>query len=1024
MVNVPPLLSSTPPPMDFGEEEEDDSGLQASLHLDEGDEFPDFGLVSPAKEPPARDSAKEATAIPSPTPTPSPDPVEAFNYQVKQAGDFDVYSEAPPPLQLQLEPELGQEEEEEELGAEEGVPSLKLDSLSLYSTESASASVSTLSPVQGEGEGEAIAETEAAQPQPVIEKAKANVLSHQVTLEDVSDDESDEESSPKKPKELFIREGAEDFFAIEVVVSPTTSPHSPKPQEHQEEHKRSEKSEKSSSHHEEISLPREDMFAAAKELPPLEISPQREAVSVDDDFDDFGDFADFEAAQPEKPLTEEPPTTAAKKEEPADDGFDDFQDFASPVAPPIATPTAAPAQNQIQDDDDDDFGDFSEPVVSAVSVPPPPSRTAAPLSILERTKPVLDAMFPRESDPNSERDTIAERRRPLAQSQRFNFGAIEQARALDYQWSSSEMRHALVRSLGIDSRNILFGDKWNSSMPRFAANLSFDPLKPLKPMSPSNAAASLPQDSGSNFSGNSAAVAPQAGQTEAWTGPPHGEAAASQSPFGHAISNPCHTGDQGASAAAADNPVEPAAAPSAAVVAATAAALPTALPADSTAHQLDGGEQLHQQHQQHHQQQQPEPEQFDLRASGTATPPEEIMGGSLAATSYAVPLKETHIYTPSKSDTAVAKTTITMAPIDFDYEMAATGIKIDETVVMKEYRDVEYKPPFSLDSPSKLASFELPSSVSPSASTVPPSAEKAEDDDFSDFQSMPAPRSRLDEQMILSPAILLPQAIPLAGAKKPEVAAAIEWGDNALASINAEEMARIEELFSSQTAKPPTISATVAKQPSPPAPVSKAAAPPQEDDEWSDFVSVPVAAPTAPSPSNNNNVNHGHSLKKQPAAKDDEWSDFVSSSSPAPQFNSGAWHSANFYNNPLSLYQQQQQHHRHSNLIPAGNAKNQFNHNHINNNNNGGAAPSLPQQIHIMHDFSTAPASGNGSAGGGIVYQQHHQRQQFQIGNAKVAPRISLIPDLSFVAPALPTNAGAFMGSLPKPSFGGGGGKK
>lgn len=48
MVNVPPLLCSTPPPIDFGEED-DDSGLQSTIHLDENDEYSEFGLVSVAK---------------------------------------------------------------------------------------------------------------------------------------------------------------------------------------------------------------------------------------------------------------------------------------------------------------------------------------------------------------------------------------------------------------------------------------------------------------------------------------------------------------------------------------------------------------------------------------------------------------------------------------------------------------------------------------------------------------------------------------------------------------------------------------------------------------------------------------------------------------------------------------------------------------------------------------------------------------------------------------------------------------
>ncbi|EDV48875.2 uncharacterized protein LOC6552525 [Drosophila erecta] len=1034
MVNVPPLLCSTPPPIDFGEED-DDSGLQATIHLDEGDEYSNFGLVSSSKEPPPPPDPVEEFREKPPDLLENKQTAEAFNYQVKQTMDYEVFEETAPPTPPPLSLELDDEELEEQ------VPSLKLDSLSLYSTESVSAA-STLSPV---GETRVAAS-------PAMQTTKAHVLSHQVTLEDVSDD-SDEECSPKKPKELFIREGAVDFFAIEVLATPTLPNGEAFSEENvapgkesvvntpqQEESFRSlEVQEESSSNLEkpvkyqsqglsnsqsQEESPSEwgltansDTFsftnfeAAPKDLVHKEIVPE---IQEAEDDDDFGDFADFSAAEPQLEQKEnstsalsnsafEPPSlafnsstdskplevkTAPTTEESSnipptepDDGFDDFQEFATPAN-----------GNHGQSEDDDDFGDFAEPVVAAVFVPPPPPPAAVHLSIDERVKPVLEMMFPQSKELDSK---SMDNRRPLAQCQRFNFGAIEHARALDYQWSSSEMRHALVRSLGIDSRNILFGDKWNSSMPRFAANLSFDPLKPLKPQSTGAASCLEPISNPTSYQGLENAPATTTSKTETRASPPHGEGSSGPGSGSNSDGEERHSHSYQPTAdpSPESNHIESTAAASAAAVAAAAATLSTALSADSPAHKLNGGEQLHQQRS--------EPEQFDLRTIPPAAPPaqEEIVGSSMA--SYSVPLKETHIYTPSKSDTAVAKTT-TLAPIDFDYEMAATGIIIDETVVKKEYRDVEYKPPFGLDSPSKLSANGAASSFQ-----LPP--QTTEDDDFSDFQSMPAPRSRIDtptfgEQMILSPAILLPQAIPLA--KKP--AATIEWGDNALSSINAEEMARIEELFSSQ-AKPLTISASVAKKPAPSAPAQSQ---PQEDDEWSDFVSVPV---TQQQPhhqqnaiANNNNIVNSNT--RLPAApKEDDWSDFVSSTPPArpaPQFNSGAWQSANFYNNPLSLYQaQQHQQQSHSNLVPKGSSSS--------NNNN---VPAIPQQIHIMHDFSTAPVPGG--LGVGATYQQQHQRQQFQIGNAKVAPRISLIPDLSFVAPALPTNAGAFMGALPKPSFG------
>ncbi|SPP80265.1 uncharacterized protein LOC117583784 [Drosophila guanche] len=996
MVNVPPLLCSTPPPIDFGEDD-DDSGLQSTINLDDDDD--DFGLVTSNRSALTKETHTEAQPVYSERPpelelTSKPNAeeirqnVEAFNYQVKQSPSLDDYQETPPPLEEELQDE-DEEEEEEIANINDNVPSLKLDSLSLYSTESVSAA-STLSPV-------AVAEEEMPAPTKAPAAAAAPpVLSHQVTLEDVSDD-SDDECSPKKPKELFIREGAEDFFAIEVLATPTETAFSfpsafsmDKPA---------------------VEADSVQFAASFEQVIEQSVEQQEEhqespAATEEDEFDDFGDFADFSAVP--APAVEVMPVAKDSPAPAADDGFDDFQEFATP-----------PAENA--DDDDDDFGDFSEPLTAAMptvaAVPPPPQPAAAPLSIDERIKPVLELMFPLHLSISAATEA---KRRPLAQCQSFNFGAIEQAQALDYHWTSSEMRHSLVRALGIDSRNILFGDKWNASMPRFAANLSFDPLKPLKPLEASS------QQLSSVGLEATAAAAPQTSQTEARSGASNGEncvpASSSSSSSSGEISssfkqnhNPC--------AELNSDCLESTAAASAAAAAAATATLSTALSANGYGHNLNGSEQLHQQQ---HQQ------QFDLRAPtpppvAAPTPPDDLRPTASTPTGFAMPLKETHIYTPSKSDTAVARTT-TLAPIDFDYEIAATGIIIDETVVKKEYRDVEYKPPpFGLDSPSRLgssngtSSFELP--------TTTPTV--VEDDDFSDFQSMPAktqaalqpPRNgtpTFGEQMILCPAILLPQAIPLAKT-------AIEWGDNALSSINAEEMARIEDLFSAQS-KPPTISATVAKQPPQQQQQQQQQ---QEDDEWSDFVSVPVGQqqqqqqqqPQQQTFSNNNNVN---SLKKPPtgpssAPKDDDWSDFVSSTPlparpSAPQFNSGAWQSANFYNNPLSLYQHQKQTHAHSNLVPS--SKSNTNTNHNNNNNNNNNVPATPQQIHIMHDFSTAPSTTVGG-GVGATYQQHHQRQQFQIGNAKVAPRISLIPDLSFVAPALPTNAGAFMGSLPKPSFGG-----
>ncbi|XP_033150149.1 uncharacterized protein LOC108603670 isoform X3 [Drosophila busckii] len=905
MVNVPPpLLCSTPPPIDFGEDD-DDSGLQSTLHLEDvdTDEFAEYGLVT---------EANAKAEIPIPTTelsnghikTAAAEPTaEAFNYELK-AGDYQhMYQQ-----QLPLE-EL---EADAEVQAHDNMPSLKLDSLSLYSRSESVSPSGTLSPVSDE------------QSPATDEQAPV------VTLQDITDD-SDEECSPKKPKELYIPEGADNFFAIEIVGAKSAAPNPPaKPALNQIN---------------EVATAATQAAAEVQQCEVAATAAANEEFEADDD--DFGDFADFSAA-PAMETPPEPKPAQLQQPQPMelqspDDGFDDFQDFATTTTtveePAIAAsvaPVVSVANADIEEDDDDDFGDFSEPAFvpapsATPTLPQPPPPAAAQLSLDERVKPILELMFP---SLHTQEPATVNKLTPLADAQSLQFGGVEQAHALEYQWASSEMRHSLVRSLGIDSRNILFGDKWNSSMPRYAANLSYDPLKPLSatvatPLEPQPASMSSwqpnpavatleeshvqtlqleqqqeqPQEQQldqltmvanadkinlvtSNYSHNNNnnhdaldAPLPQMETTivnnttinnanananlnlntnaNANTNEMHNFVKHFATIFNNNNNNNNHatttttttiiltntnitahdallelsletvsasaattetqaseaTTQSGAAAGqdeinnasddaseATDNSNNDAAAATSVFAAATTTAtLSSTLSTDSNGHNFDSRAEFYEQ-------QQPELRQTPLHSP--------TVSNNNNNNTYALPLKETHIYTPSKSDTAVAKTT-TIAPIDFDYEIASAGIIIDETVVKKEYRDVEYKPPYSLEA-SK-----------PAAAATGKAA--AEDDDFSDFQSVPAVKANAQlqpprigtptfgEQMILSPAVLLPQSIPLA---KPS----IEWGDNALASINAEEMARIEELFS----KPPTISAAVAQQQ------------PQEDDEWSDFVSVPV----------------------------------------------------------------------------------------------------------------------------------------------------------------------------------------
>ncbi|XP_011503891.1 PREDICTED: aftiphilin [Ceratosolen solmsi marchali] len=61
-----------------------------------------------------------------------------------------------------------------------------------------------------------------------------------------------------------------------------------------------------------------------------------------------------------------------------------------------------------------------------------------------------------------------------------NLKSVEETNALTYQWLNSSSNNILLSALGIDSRNILFGPRWNPNIPRFAANLGYSPLEPVK----------------------------------------------------------------------------------------------------------------------------------------------------------------------------------------------------------------------------------------------------------------------------------------------------------------------------------------------------------------------------------------------------------------------------------------------------------------------------------------------------------------------------------------------------------------
>ncbi|XP_073818874.1 aftiphilin [Musca autumnalis] len=854
------------------------------------------------------------------------------------------------------------------------------------------------------------------------------------------------------------------------------------------------------------------------------IEPNNEfSPSQCDENDDYGDFADFSSQPPANTTSQSIDKTEQKPQ--ADVKSD--------------------KEHVVEDDEDDDFGDFNtaEPITSQVAIDTKPTSQISscnthpvtlqtPKNLNERISKILELMFsstafPLSTTPPNEKDTELKKQK----IQDIPFTSIDAAKALEYQWLNSETRHAFIKSLGIDSRNILYGENWNPSLPRFAANLSFNPLKPMKPISSYSGTESISTPSCpksietvpvSNSDVNKTVndhnladikrdtaeldwkISSAEQRKEALDNNPAVQMTSNTSPTAQvevATSLPYVATEPPETLTIFDNPLdidtdkfsktppisEMESVNSLSSPIPSLSALEIDIPPVAAAPIVNTFKQL------------------DLNEPANTEDILEVV----TSTTFSGSFKETHIYTPPKTmdnSSSTPSSTSTTSPakansIDFDYEKAAMGVIIDETVVKKEYRDIEYNSPFTRESltrtPSLKTEFMEPSNMLPNQTTASTtsnsgSAEEDFNDEFTEFQSVPsvpitlptvpidsAVNSKLSNNnqsnratseiskvsncgMILSPAILIPQAISMES-NKPK----IEWGDST-ASINPEELARIEELFpepakmlKSNNTTSSSQKSTPTHQSSAPTTISAAVANREfegtnnggDDDDWSDFISVPVVATN-----NNNNVtktpltNNNASTKSRTnspfkqrspvnsykipnynnSPNDDEWSDFVSSApSPAttqpaeiasniqgpppaqrvPQFNSGAWQNANFYNNPLSLY--------HKGPLNLHSNSQQSPKNYLNNNNynqfQSANIAGHQQQIHVMQNFSTAPVPN--PTADRLPSSTTKTPNQFQVGSSvKVAPSIALIPDLGFVAPAIPTHT-SFINSLPKPSI-------
>ncbi|CAK9826655.1 AFTPH [Anthophora retusa] len=204
-----------------------------------------------------------------------------------------------------------------------------------------------------------------------------------------------------------------------------------------------------------------------------------------EEFDDFKYDSIFETStntlQVEYPDYSEETSEVKKETSVQDDDFGDFTNFSEQVQFVKLDETNVPNK----DNDGDDFGDFND-FESAFEQPvatQPQINLKESICQIEnknaanKIEDIITTMFSMDSvQCEIEIQSLISQVDKVWQS----IKNVEETNALTYQWANSASNNVLLNSLGIDSRNILFGPRWNPNVPRFAANLGFTPLEPIK----------------------------------------------------------------------------------------------------------------------------------------------------------------------------------------------------------------------------------------------------------------------------------------------------------------------------------------------------------------------------------------------------------------------------------------------------------------------------------------------------------------------------------------------------------------
>ncbi|XP_068619020.1 uncharacterized protein Afti isoform X2 [Battus philenor] len=224
-----------------------------------------------------------------------------------------------------------------------------------------------------------------------------------------------------------------------------------------------------------------------------------ELKSNTENVDDFGDFDDFKYINSNNITTivenfENPWVSESSQTTDFGDFKANFEDCNTHVdnkSEVVNVEKVNSSDNEVSNDLEDDFGDFDDFRSCAKH------SEESEQNVEIQQVPVLDFYSP--DDENQILDSINKIftsvfEEEISDTEEIFVGKIESVlnetwghlvdtdvrQPYMLNWNNSLGQKSLLKALCIDSRNILFGPKWNYSMPKYAVNLCAAPLQPQK----------------------------------------------------------------------------------------------------------------------------------------------------------------------------------------------------------------------------------------------------------------------------------------------------------------------------------------------------------------------------------------------------------------------------------------------------------------------------------------------------------------------------------------------------------------